>query len=120
VKVLLIEDSQQVVIDISFCLQIRYPDVIVISIGEGREGIDMVETESPDLVMVDSCLPDIDILDLVTEIRDLSDVPLIILYEASTEMDRARGLEMGADEYVNKPFSPMELLARVTALLRRN
>ena len=118
-KVLLIEESQEVVRDISFCLQVRYPGVIVISIGGGREGIDMVETESPDLVMVDSCLPDIEIPDLVTEIRDFSDVPLIILYEESTEMDRARGLEMGADEYINKPFSPKELLARVTALLRR-
>jgi two-component system KDP operon response regulator KdpE len=79
----------------------------------------MVETESPDLVMVDSSLPDIDILDLVTEIREFSDVPLITLYETATDMERAIGLERGADEYVNKPFSPMELLARVNALLRR-
>jgi len=119
VKVLLIDDSQQVVRDISSCLRVRYPDVIIVSIGEGRKGIEMVETESPDLVMVDSSLPDIDILDLVTEIREFSDVPLITLYETATDMERAIGLERGADEYVNKPFSPMELLAKVNALLRR-
>ena len=92
---------------------------MVVSVAEGLKGIELVETESPDLVMVDSCLPDIDTLDLVSTIREFSDVPLIILYEAETDMDRAKGLEAGADEYVIKPFSPIELLARVRALLRR-
>jgi DNA-binding response OmpR family regulator len=119
VKVLLIDDNQQVVRDISSCLRVRYPDVIIISIGEGRKGIEMIETESPDLVMANSSLPDMDILDLMSEIRDFSDVPLIILYETASEIDRARGLEMGADEYINKPVNPIELLARVNALLRR-
>jgi len=119
VKVLVIEDNQQVVKDISFCLEVRYPEVIVVSVAEGPKGIEMVETESPDLVMVDSSLPDIDTLDLVRNIREFSDVPLIILSEAQTDIDRARSLEAGADEYVIKPFSPIELLARVRALLRR-
>jgi len=118
-KVLIIEDNHQVVRDVSFCLQVRYPEVIVVSVEEERKGLEMVETESPDLVMVDSSLPNVDILELVSQIREFSDVPLIILFEAATDMDRARGLEMGADEYINKPFSPIELLARVKALLRR-
>ena len=118
-KVLLIEHNLQVVRDISFCLQVRYPEAIVVSVAEGPKGIDMVETEAPDLVMVDSFLPDIDTLDLISQIREFSDVPLIILSEAETDMDRARGLEAGADEYVTKPFSPIELLAKVKALLRR-
>ena len=118
-KVLIIEDNPQIVRDISFCLQVRYPEVAVVSVGEERKGLDMIETESPDLVMVDSSLPNVDILELVNQIREFSDVPLIILFEAATDMDRARGLEMGADEYINKPFSPIELLARVKALLRR-
>jgi len=119
VKVLVIEENQRVVRDISLCLQVRYPEVIVISVAAGLKGIEMIETESPDLVMAGSSLPDIDTLDLVSKIREFSDVPLAILAEAETDMDRARGLEAGADEYVTKPFSPIELLARVKALLRR-
>ena len=118
-KVLVIEDNVQIVRDISFCLQVRYPEVIVVSVAEGPKGIEMVETESPDLVMVDSSLPDIDTLDLVSKIREFSDVALIILYEEETDIERARGLEAGADEYIIKPFSPIEFLAKVRALLRR-
>ncbi len=118
-KVLVIEDNRQVVRDIVLCLKVRYPEVIVFSVAEGEKGIETIETESPDLVMVDGSLADIDTLDLVSKIREFSDVPLIILSEAETDMDRARGLEAGADEYIAKPFSPIELLARVKALLRR-
>jgi len=119
VKVLLIEHKLQVARDISFCLLVRYPEASIVSVAEGQRGVDMVETEAPDLVMVDSSLPDINSLDLISEIREFSDVPLIILSEAETDIDRARGLEAGADEYVIKPFSPIELLAKVKALLRR-
>ncbi len=118
-KVLVVEDAQQVVRDISFCLQVRYPEVVVVSVGKGKRGIEMVETEAPDLVMADSSLPDIATTDFINEIREFSDVPLIILSEAESEMDRARELETGADEYITKPLSPIELLARVRALLRR-
>ena len=118
-KVLIIEDNRQVVRDIALCLQVRYPEIIVVSVTEGEKGIETIETESPDFVMLDSSLPDVDTLDLVSKIREFSDVPLIILCEAETDMDRARGLEAGADEYIAKPFSPIELLARVKALLRR-
>ena len=118
-RVLIIEDSQQVVKDVSFCLQVRYPDIIMISVDAGRKGIDLIETEVPDLLIVDSSLPDIDLLSLISSIRDFSDIPLIILSDVETDMDRARNLEAGADEYVNKPFSPIELLAKVKALLRR-
>jgi len=118
-KVLVIEDNRQVVRDITFCLQVRYPEVVVVSVADGAKGIDMVETELPDLVMIDSSLPDIAPSDLVSKIRDFSEVPLIILHEAETEMDIARGLEAGADDYIAKPFSPIELLARIRALLRR-
>jgi len=119
VKVLVVGDNQQVVRNVSFCLQLRYPEISVVSVAEVPKGIEMVETESPDLVMLDSSLPDIDTLDWVSKIREFSDVPLIILCEAETDMDRARGLEAGADEYVTKLFNPIELLARLRALLRR-
>ena len=118
-KVLLIEDNQQVVRDISFCLQVRYPQAIVVSAVEASTGIEMVETESPDLVMVDSSLPDIDLVEVIRRIREFSDVSLITLMEGETNLERAMCLDVGADDFVTKPFSPLELLARVGALLRR-
>ena len=118
-KVLLLEYNQQVVRDISFCLQIRYPEVSVVSAAEWPTGIDMMETEMPDLVMIDTSLPDTDTLDLIRKIREFSDVPLIILSNTETDMDIAKSLEAGADECIAIPFSPIELLARVKALLRR-
>lgn len=118
-KVLLIEDNQQVVKDICFCLQVRYPEVMVISVAEGTKSLKIVETESPDLVMVDCSLPDINTQELITKIREFSEVPMVILCGEGTDMVKAMWLEAGADEYVIKPFSPIELLARVKALLRR-
>jgi len=117
--VLVVEDDRKVIGDISLCLKVRYSEVTIVSAAEGLKGIEMVETESPDLVMVDSSLPDIDALDLIERIREFSDVPLIMLCEVDTDMDRAKGLEAGADEYIIKPFGPIELLAHIRALLRR-
>ncbi len=118
-KVLIIEGDQQVIRDISFCLEVRYPEVMIISANEATKGIEMIETESPDLVMLDSTLSEANSLDIIGKIREFSDVPLIVLSDVETDLDIARGLEAGADEYVTKPFSPIELLARVWALLRR-
>ena len=118
-KVLVVDANRQVISDLTFCLQVRYPEVVVTSVGTGREAPQAVEIEAPDLVMVSSSLPDIDIIDLIGRIREFSDVPLIVLSKGESDMDRARGLEKGADEYITEPFSPMELLARVRALFRR-
>lgn len=118
-KVLLIEHNRQVIKHLSLCLHIRYPDATIVAVAEGQRGTDMVESEAPDLVMVASSLPDTDSLDLVRKIREFSDVPLIILFEGENDMDRASGLEAGADEYVTKPLSPIDLLAKVNAVLRR-
>jgi DNA-binding response OmpR family regulator len=118
-KVLVIEEDQQVIRDISFCMKIRYPEASVVSVTGGVKGIEMLETELPDLVIVDSSSVDIEIPDLAARIREFSDVALIVISDVETEFDRAKGLEAGVDEYVNKPFSPIELLARVRSLLRR-
>ncbi len=118
-KVLVIEGDRQVAKDVGFSLGLRYPEVTVVTVAQGIKGIDMVEAESPDLVIADASLPDMDTLDLVSKIREFSDVPLVILYRANNDMDRAQGFEAGVDDYITQPFSPVEFLARVKALLRR-
>ena len=91
----------------------------MVSAAKGSEGIEMIEQEQPDLVMAASSLTDMDNVDLINNIRKFSDVPLIILCESETDMNISRALEAGADEIVTKPFSHIEFLARVKALLRR-
>lgn len=118
-KFLVIEESEQVIQDISFCLQVRYPDVNVIAVASGLRGIELVRDELPDVIIVDSSLPDITILDLISKIREFSDVGLIVITEEQDSLERAKELETGADDYINKSFSPIEFLARVRALLRR-
>ena len=118
-KVLVIEDNKQVLCDVALCLQVRYPEAIVLSTADGQKGMELIEKEVPDLVLIDSSLPDIDTLDLVNKIREFSDVPLVILSDVGTDMDGARYLETGADDYVTKPLSHIYFLAKIRALLRR-
>ena len=118
-KVLLIEESPEIVNTLSFTLRLRWPEAIVVSTDNGAEGIEMAETESPDIVILDINLPDIDGFEVLKQIRLFSDVAVIILTAREAEVDKVRGLEMGADDYVTKPFSPLDLLARVRAVLRR-
>ncbi len=118
-KILIIEADQRLIKDIAFCMAVPYTDAVIVSTSKGLKGIEMIETEMPDLVMVGSSLPDIDALDIISRIRQFSDVPLLILTEGENDIDRAMALEAGADDYITQPFSPIELIARVKALLRR-
>jgi two-component system KDP operon response regulator KdpE len=93
--------------------------VDVISAGTGKEALDLVEHESPDLVLLDVGLPDIDGFKVLEEIRFFSDVPVVMLTARDDTIDKVRGLELGADDYVTKPFNHLELLARIKAVLRR-
>ncbi len=118
-KVLVIEPNQMVVRDVHFCLKVRWSDAVVLSSGEGQEGIEMVEAETPDMVIVGPNLPDTDTAELITKIREFSHVPLIVLAQGQSDMDKVRCLEAGADDCINTPFSPIELLTKVKVLLRR-
>jgi two-component system alkaline phosphatase synthesis response regulator PhoP len=94
----------------------------VISALDGEAGVSLATDERPDVVLVDLMLPGIDGLEVCSRLRtcqQTSGIPLIMLTAKSSESDRVVGLEMGADDYVTKPFSPRELAARVKALLRR-
>jgi two-component system alkaline phosphatase synthesis response regulator PhoP len=87
--------------------------------GDGREALMRARTEHPDLVILDLGLPDLDGLDVTRELRRTSEMRIIMLTARDDETDRVIGLELGADDYVTKPFSPRELVARVRAVLRR-
>lgn len=91
----------------------------VVLAGDGQSGLSMARGEKPDLIVLDLMLPVMDGLDVCRTLRRTSDVPIIMLTARAEEADRLIGLELGADDYITKPFSPRELVARVRALLRR-
>src|SRR5579859_3467994 len=91
----------------------------VLSTGSGAEAITMAADAAPDLVVLDLGLPDVPGEAVARELRAMSAVPVLILTAKAAEEDRIRGLELGADDYVTKPFSPRELVLRVQAILRR-
>jgi len=91
----------------------------VLSTGSGAEAITMAADASPDLVVLDLGLPDVSGETVASELRAMSAVPIVMLTARAAEEDRIRGLELGADDYVTKPFSPRELVLRVQAVLRR-
>lgn len=91
----------------------------VASASAGKEALAAFRSASPDLIVLDLGLPDIDGLDVARTVRRISNVPIVMLTGRGDESDRVAGLELGADDYVTKPFSPKELVARVRAVLRR-
>jgi len=100
-------------------LYLRRAGYSVTSIPDGQAALDQLEKRIPDLVILDLMLPGMDGYSLTRWLRERSDVPIIMVTSRREEMDRIAGLEMGADDYVVKPFSPQELVSRVRAVLRR-
>ena len=119
-KLLIIEDDPEIQEIISIDFDMSWPGVEVVPSLEGEKGIELSETEKPDIIILDLGLPDISGFEVLKEIRSFSNVPIIILTVKGEEQNKVRGLELGADDYVVKPFSPVELLARVRAVLRRS
>ena len=118
-KVLIVEDDPDTVEMVSVCLRLRWPQAEVIGAGTGREGLELIEADVPDLIILDIGLPDIDGREILRRLREFSDVPILMLTAYDRDFDIARSLEEGADDYMTKPFSPLELQARVRALTRR-
>src|SRR4030065_334057 len=118
-KVLVIEDDAGIIDVVSLCFQLRWSGTTVISAANGHKGVSFVETESPDVVILDIGLPDMDGYQVLKEIRRFSDVPVLMLTVRGEDTDVAKGLELGPDVYITKPFSHTELIARVQAVLRR-
>ena len=86
---------------------------------DGTKALELLDAEPPDLVVLDMMLPGVNGLDVLRRVRQVSDIPVIMLTARAEESDRVSGLELGADDYVVKPFSPRELAARVNGVLRR-
>src|ERR1044071_3239739 len=86
---------------------------------DGKEALSRFANDRPDLVVLDIGMPEFDGLDVCREIRKSSDVPILFLSARDDEIDRILGLEIGGDDYVTKPFSPRELIARINVILRR-
>jgi two-component system response regulator VicR len=112
-KVVVIDDAPDIVEVVSLCFQLRWSGTDVIPAYDGTSGLELVETENPDIVILDINLPDMDGFQVIREIRRFSQVPVIMLTVKGEDVDIARGLELGADDYMVKPFSHIELIARV-------
>jgi len=91
----------------------------VVEASDGQAALSVARSERPDMILMDLGIPGIDGLDVTRQLRRTSSVPIIMLTARSEETDRVVGLEMGADDYITKPFSPKELIARIRAVLRR-
>jgi DNA-binding response OmpR family regulator len=117
VKVLLVEDDKSIAE--SVIASLKQAGLEIHHVTTGAEAIAAVRTTSPDVVLMDLGLPDMDGLDVSKSIREFSSVPIIIVSARGDELDRVLGLELGADDYVVKPFSQRELLARIKAVTRR-
>lgn len=116
-KILVVDDEPAVTDLLAYNL--RKANYEVLSAANGREALNVARQARPDLILLDLMLPEIDGLDVCRELRKTSDVPIIMITARGEEIDRVVGLELGADDYVSKPFSVRELMARIKAVLRR-
>jgi DNA-binding response OmpR family regulator len=117
-RILVVDDEERMVRFIR--LNLEHDGFRVTEAFKGTEALNKLRSALPDLVLLDVMLPDIDGFEVLRMIREVSTVPVIMLTAKGEEDDRVRGLELGADDYVTKPFSPRELVSRVRAVLRRN
>lgn len=116
-KVLVVDDDRKTVAMIR--LYLEHEGYEVLSAFDGQQALATTQTQRPDLIVLDLMLPQVGGLEVCRQLRTESRVPIVMLTARATEADKLRGLDLGADDYVTKPFSPRELVARVRAVLRR-
>lgn len=118
-KILIVDDEQSIRTLLEYNLkQAQYETV---SVADGEEAVQKAESEKPDLILLDLMLPKMDGIDVCKTLKQRGiDIPIIMLTAKGDELDKVLGLEMGADDYMTKPFSPREVVARVKAVLRRS
>ena len=115
----MIDDDPGVVEVVSLGLEVRWPEAELVSAHLGEKGIEMVKSEAPDIVILDLGLPDISGFEVLKRVRSFSNVPIIILTVCGEESAMVKGLDLGADDYMVKPYRLMELVARIRRLMRR-
>ncbi len=116
-RILVVDDEERMVRFIR--LNLEHDGFLVSEAFNGKQAIQRLRDVSPDLILLDVMMPDLDGFEVLQMIREISNVPVIMLTAKGEEDDRVRGLELGADDYVGKPFNPRELVSRVKAVLRR-
>jgi DNA-binding response OmpR family regulator len=116
--VLVVEDETSIASFVA--LYLKNAGYRIQTAGTGREALERVAAEKPSLIVLDLMLPDVDGLEVCRRIRRTSDVPILMLTARDEDVDKIIGLEVGADDYLTKPFNPRELVARVKSILRRS
>lgn len=117
-KALIIEDNPDIQESVKLIFDMRWPDADILIVGTGKEGMEKVTAEPPDIVILDLGLPDIDGLKVLKEIVGTTRIPVVILTVRGQDMDKIKALELGAYDYIVKPFTPKELLARIKNVLK--
>ena len=118
-KLLIIDNDPEAVELVELAVGLTWPEATVLSASNGDEGMIAAESKEPNLVLLEVELPDMDGFRTCKEMRRFSDVPIIMLTERDKEADIVRGLDVGADDYIVKPFSPIVFKARLKAVMRR-
>ncbi len=118
-KVLIIEDDLGSIEIVTLIFKVSRPDILLLSSKFGEEGLDTAEKENPDLVILDLGLPDIDGFEVLRRLRLFSNVPVIVLTVRGEERDIVKALELGANDYISKPFRHLEFLARVNNVMKK-
>jgi two-component system KDP operon response regulator KdpE len=119
VKILIVADEQRLLDALTAGFQCQWKEAQVFTASTGSDGLESFFSATPDVVVLDVGLPDRSGFDVLKEIRRVSDVPVLMLTAAADEMDHVRGLQLGADDYLVKPFSGIALMAHIQAVLRR-
>jgi two-component system KDP operon response regulator KdpE len=116
-KILVVDDEERMVRFIR--LNLEHDGYVVVDAFTGKQALQRLRDSTPDMILLDVMMPDLDGFEVLQMIREITNVPVIMLTAKSEEDDRVRGLELGADDYITKPFSPRELVSRIKAVMRR-
>jgi two-component system KDP operon response regulator KdpE len=118
-RILLVDDERDLLEITSTIFRLHWAQCDLLCASDGEEALRRFFEDEPDLIILDVAMPRLSGLDVLRRVRQVSNIPIILLTVKGDELDKVRGLEMGADDYITKPFSHLELLARVRAVLRR-